>query len=117
MTPNVYCVNKSGHDFSEALKFGDIIYLSDYAQPRFNTNNIYRTFKPILEASNQDDYILLTGLTVMNVIACSIFAILHNRLNLLIHQVEGNSYKARILDLHDIQSANIEDLLKEPQDD
>lgn len=84
MSKRVYVVNKSVHDFSAAVEFGELIYLSEGSINRFNTSQIYRKFYPILKDSNETDYILITGLTVMNLVAAFIFAIKHRRLNLLL---------------------------------
>ena len=112
MKPNVYVVNNSGHNIEDARRFGDIIHLSDGPHSRYATNNIYRQFKPILEASEPDDYLLLTGLTVMNVVAASILVLIHGRLNLLIHRPKDNTYVWRELDMSDLQQKSVEELLK-----
>ena len=82
--PNVYIVNKTCHDHSDAERFGTLIALSEGAMNRYNTSNIFRAFMPVLKGSTADDYILPSGLTVMSNIACAIFGMLHGRLNLLI---------------------------------
>ena len=91
MPKKVYVINKSIHDFSAASDYGEIIYLSEGSINRFNTSGIYRTFYPILSKSDKDDYILISGLTVMNLVAAFIFATKHKRLNLLLFK----SYKGR----------------------
>jgi len=84
--PTVWIVNKGAHDHSDANRFGKIEYLSEGMVNRYSTNVMYREFYPKLAKSSPDDYILPTGLTIMSVIACSIFAMLHKRLNLLIYK-------------------------------
>ena len=95
----VFIVNKSTHDFSAATEFGDLIYLSEGSINRFNTSRIYRAFYPILKNSHEEDYILITGLTVMNLVAAFIFAMKHKRLNLLLFKTYRNKkeYLERIL--------------------
>ena len=87
--PTVYVINRASHDFSKAKKHGELCYLSNDPMDRYATNNMYRQFKEILEASSPDDYILVTSLTIMNV-------------NLLIHKTENNDYIVRRLDLSDL---------------
>lgn len=82
--PNVYVVSNSAHDFSEAKKFGKLIFLSEGAMNRYHVNNMTRQFSECFKASTQDDFILLCGLSVMNSIACAVFACKHDRLNLLL---------------------------------
>jgi uncharacterized membrane protein (UPF0182 family) len=99
MSKRVYIVNKSVHDFSAAVEYGELIYLSEGSVNRFNTSQIYRKFYPLLKDSNETDYILITGLTIMNLVAAFIFAIKHKRLNLLLFKsFKGNKeYLERIL--------------------
>jgi len=80
----VYIVNKSSHNFSDAKRFGEILYLSEGSMNRYATNNMHRIFTRIMEDSNEEDYIVLCALNVMNSIACAIFAAKHKRLNLLL---------------------------------
>lgn len=83
---NVYVVNKGCHDHSDAERFGKLVYLSHGAINRYATSNMFREFMPKLSNSNKEDYILITGLTVMSSMACAIFAMLHKRLNLLLYK-------------------------------
>lgn len=82
--PNVYVVSKSAHDFSGACKFGRLIYLSEGAMSRYSVNNMERQFSSKLNNSSPEDFILPCGLSMMNSIACAMFAIRHKRLNLLL---------------------------------
>lgn len=80
----VFVVNNSAHDFSPATDYGELIFLSEGAMNRYATNNMHRLFSEELRDSHLEDYILLCGLSVMNAVACSIFAHKHGRLNLLL---------------------------------
>jgi len=85
-------VNKGGHDHSDAERFGELVYLSEGSINRYATSVMYRDFAQILKDSHEDDYLLPTGLTIMSVIACSIFARLHGRLNLLLFKSGKEKY-------------------------
>ena len=84
MEHKVYVVNKGGHDFSSAESYGELVYLSEGSLNRYAVTNMYRQFSDILKESDSEDYILLTGLTTMGVVACSIFSYLHGKLNILL---------------------------------
>ena len=99
----VYVINKSVHDFSDALRFGELIYLSEGMIDRYATTRIFREFYARLKDSGPEDHILITGLNTMNIIACCIFALKHKKLNLLIHKTASNTYVERILDLTQIE--------------
>ena len=83
----VYVVNKGGHNHSDAERFGELIYLSEGSINRYAISNMYRQFSKILKTSSPKDYILITGLSVMSSVACSIFARIHGRLNLLLFKI------------------------------
>ena len=93
--PTVYVVNKGSHDHSDAERFGELVYLSEGSINRYSTNSMYREFYPVLLKSKPEDYILPTGLTIMSNIACAIFAILHERLNLLIYKASRSGGPGR----------------------
>lgn len=109
-TPNVYVINRSSHDFSDAQRFGTLIYLSDGNVNRFATNKIARFFAPVINASNPNDYILLTGLTVMTCIATGMFAYKHGRLNLLIHRA-NHTYAERRMVFDSLLDTSIPEML------
>ena len=92
----VFVINRAGHDYSKAHRFGEVVFCTDGEQDRFNTNQMFRIFSPIFDASSRDDYILLTSLTIMCSIACAIFARKHGRLNLLLYR-DGKYIERTIL--------------------
>lgn len=82
--PMVLVTNKGGHDYSDAERFGRLVYMSSGRLSRFGVSNIVRQFKHYIERSGPDDYILLTSLSVSCAVAAALFAVKHKRLNLLI---------------------------------
>ena len=82
----VFIVNKGGHNHEDAERFGDLVFLSEGNINRYAVNSIYRRFATILKDSSPEDYLLITGLSVMSSIACAIFSRLHGRLNLLLYK-------------------------------
>lgn len=83
--PTVYVVNRGGHNFTPAEHYGKLLYLTEGTMNPFAVDKMYREIAKHLKDSNAEDYILVTGLTIMNSIACACFAKKHNgRLNLLL---------------------------------
>jgi len=91
----VYVVNKSTHDFSPAEEFGEVIFLSEGPMKRDGVTNMIRTFKEVMDKSTPEDYILLTSLTTMCVVAGAMFAHRHGRLNLLLYDPNTKRYMER----------------------
>ena len=94
----VYITNKSSHNFEPARVYGPLRYLSKGSMNRYATNRMYRTFVEALEGSQADDYLLPTGLSTMNLIAAVIFALKHQRLNLLLFKDGGYIERSLVFD-------------------
>ena len=99
---NVLIINRSCHDFSPAKEFGELVYMTEGVMERFSTTKMFRAFQPFIEKSTKDDFILITGMTNMSVVVCSMFANKHGRLNLLLYkeQKSGGRYLKRTLILN-----------------
>lgn len=93
----VYIVNKGGHDFDAARKFGELVYISEGSIPALHTNNMYRLAVEAMKNSTKDDYLLITGPANMSIIAASVFARKHGKLNLLLFC--GGDYVERKLNV------------------
>ena len=86
MQRKVYVINKSGHDYSDAIRFGELVFLSNGTMKRNGINEMYRKFISILKYSKEEDFILITSLASAVGVACSIFGYMHGRLNLLLYE-------------------------------
>ncbi len=95
----VYIPNKSIHDFSAAEPFGELVFLSEGSLSRYKSSRIYRLFQNILKDSKRDDYLLVSGLTVLNLIAALILYDLHGQVNLLLfrNSNKGKHYLERVI--------------------
>ena len=95
MAAKVYVVNQGFHDFAPAEKFGRLVFMTEGYQPKFSVATALRRFQFCMQDSAEEDWILLTGLSVLNGLAMSVFALKHNRLNLLLY--DGKGYVSRTL--------------------
>lgn len=96
--PKVFVVNKSAHDFSEAERYGELVFLTEGRQYHHNANNMSAVLAQKLIHSSPEDYLVLTSLNVLCALAAAIFAQLHNgRLNILLFK--NGRYAARELRL------------------
>jgi len=104
--PKVYVVNKGTHDYSKATTYGDLIYLTEGYYNLLSIGKIYRTILPVLKQSGPDDLILLCGPTIMNSLVCSMMAVKHGHLNLLLFLTsrEGTTnYRKRTVLLNNLK--------------
>ena len=98
--PKVYITNRGCHDFSGATQFGDLIDLTVGKYNLLSLGRMHREMEPLLRESTPEDYILVCGPTVMNMVVAAIMSELHSRLNLLIYVVGRDGvgrYKRRNL--------------------
>jgi hypothetical protein len=93
--PTVYIPNKSGHDFEPAKKFGELVFLSEGESNPYEVGKIYREFASVLKDSKPNDYIVISGLQVMNCVASAIMSRLHGRVNWLQWYAQKGIYKSR----------------------
>lgn len=93
----VFVTNKGGHNYSDAERFGELIFMTEGSQNRFAVSSTYRAFIDAMSDSNENDYLLITSMNVLNAIAAAIFARKHGRLNLLLFN--RGKYEARELDI------------------
>ena len=93
----VFITNRGGHNYSDAKRFGELVYMTEGRQNRFAVASIYRTFTEAMDGSSKSDYLLVTSMNVLNSIAAAIFARKHGCLNLLLFK-EGR-YEPREIDI------------------
>lgn len=94
----VYIVNKGVHDYSDARRFGELVFLSEGAMNKYEISNMVREFAEKLLTSSPDDYLLTTGLTTMCVVAGGMFSRIHGRVNLLIYKPSRKGGPGRYLE-------------------
>ena len=96
--PKVYVLNRGAHDYSKASHFGTLVYVSDGMLAKLSTGVMFRMLQDAFKDSSPDDYILLSSLTTLCVVACSMFAVKHGKVNLLIFS--GDDYISRQINFH-----------------
>ena len=100
---NVFVLNNS-HDFSQAKEFGPTIVLTGGNFSRFATSHLYKILRSGLKDSKPEDFIVISSLTIISVIACAIFALKHRRLNLLLYKIgDPPVYLQRTIDFSDLE--------------
>ena len=99
----VWIVNSSGHNFDAAKTYGELIPLSVGRVNVFNVERLLREFKGSLKNSSRNDWVLLSGNTVLNVLAVSIVLAKHGEVKLLIYDVIKKEYVPRELSFDDFK--------------
>lgn len=89
----VFIVNDGGHNYADAKRFGEITFCTDKVIRRSDTAQMYRELNCALATADAEDYLLVSSLTSLCIVAAGILAAAHGELHLLIY--EGGQYVAR----------------------
>lgn len=92
----VWIVNSSGHDFQKARKFSDeLIPLTNGRVNIFNTERLVEEFRGKMSNYEEEDWLLLSGNAVLNVIASNVVLEKYDKLKLLLYDVINKEYVPR----------------------
>lgn len=92
----VFIINDGGHDYSDAQRFGEIVFCSKGVLKKDDAAMMYRELRSCFEEhATAGDYILVSGLNTMCMVAAALFADMFGELHLLIFH--GGQYVARDL--------------------
>lgn len=97
--PSIFVPNKGSHDYGDALRYGELQYVTKGEQNRYAIGTMVRQWVKVLRGSSPEDYILLSSLTNLCCIGCALFAMKHKKLNLLLFR--NDKYIERKLELGD----------------
>lgn len=71
---NVYVVNNGGHDYSDAERFGQVVFCMQSSVGKWDTSQMYRELSEALADAKEDDYLVLSSLTSLCCVATAILA-------------------------------------------
>ena len=92
----VYVPNKSHHDFSGAVSYGELVFLTEGRIPnRYQLNDLASGCSKRMEDAIGDDLLLIAGPTTLNCIAAAILGHKFGRVNFLIYDQVADKYTQR----------------------
>jgi hypothetical protein len=100
--PKVYIPYKSYHNFNDAKRFGELVFCTDRMINREDVQYITRLVVAAMEGAEASDYIMISGLSVINSIMCGIFVGRFGRINFLMFNDDTQSYVSRKVVLTDV---------------
>jgi hypothetical protein len=100
--PKVYIPSKSFHNFNDAKRFGDLVFCTEGTINREDVQNITRLVVTAMEDCEAGDYIMISGLSVINSIMCALFAGKHKRINFLLFDDDTQTYISRKIVLSEV---------------
>jgi len=111
-SPFIFIPNKGAYDYSDAERFGSLVFLSEGTLTRLNTNSLYRMFCNGMRNAQAQDYLLVSSLPVFNAIACGILVYKFGRVNYLLFS--NGAYKERSVDYGALLEKEREDAEQRP---
>ena len=87
----------AGHDYSDAERFGELVFVTSGSVNPFDTGVMKRAWAEALKQSEPMDYIIVTSLNSLCMVGAAEFAIRHGRLKLLLFSSKGRYQKREIV--------------------
>lgn len=101
--PKVWIASDAGHDFSEAEKYGDLVAVTNGKSNIFNIRHLVSDFAEKLTDFGPEDYLLLSGNVVVNVLLSSILLQKQETIQVLIFDAVHKGYVPREISLKTIK--------------
>jgi hypothetical protein len=83
MSKHVFIPNKSAHNFSDAERYGELVFLTEGTVARYNVSGLAEKIADKMRKAEKADFILITSLNILNSITTAIFARRFGRVNYL----------------------------------
>ena len=99
MNRKVYIVSNGGHDYSDAKRYGELVFLTDEVIRKDDIAQMYRVLSPILDEAEADDLLLISSLTSLCVVATAILSARFGEIHLLLYKDGRYEQRDLILDM------------------
>ena len=91
----VYVVNGAGHDIVMAERYGEIVYLTKGTINIFATDRLIKELRDKLQDAKVEDYMLLSGYALLNMIVFSLLLERLGEVRVLIYDFKEKKYIRR----------------------
>lgn len=95
--PVVWIVNLSGHNYEPAKKYGRFIAITTGNVNHFNVDRLAQNMAITLKMAHEDDFLLISGSPMLNVIAVQIWLRKFSKVKLLQFSTREEEYIPRTL--------------------
>jgi len=94
----VWIPKKAGHDYTKAVKFGQIEVILDEEVSPFNIDRLDERIKTAFEMASADDYIIPAGPPILNMLMVKNWPFTHMKLLLFHARVRDYVYRELYLE-------------------
>ncbi len=98
MSRKVFIVSNGGHDYSDAARYGEIVFCTDEVIKKDDVAQMYRVISESLNDAEADDFLLISSLTSLCTVAAAILAARFGELHLLLYKEGQYVQRDLILD-------------------
>lgn len=88
----VWVANYSGHPYDDAERFGEIKFLTRGYVPLGNLDRLLYEIVEIVSKTEENDWLLLSGLSIISCIAATAWMLRHSRVKLLHYDKKLDQY-------------------------
>jgi hypothetical protein len=88
----VYVLNDGGHDYTDAERFGEIVFCTQGVVHKNDINKLFRQLDDTLSESSPKDLLVLTGPASMCAVASAIMVSYHGEVHYLVFH-DGKYYE------------------------
>ena len=93
----VYVVNNANHDYFKAEQYGELMYVTRGKLPIFKTSTVKAMLEKGLVKFSKDDYLLISGPAIVNVMAATILYNKFDTVKFLVFDAKQQDYVVRHL--------------------
>lgn len=97
-TKTVFVLNSYCHDYSEAEKYGTLRNVTEGIVPVFKVDDMAAKVKAVLVDFKEGDTVILSGPTILGMIAITYLFNRHDKITVLVHDAKHQLYVPRTLD-------------------
>lgn len=97
--PKVFIVSDGGHDYSDAKRYGELVFCTESVIRKDDIAQMYRELKQCLDLAEPGDFLLISSLASMCSVAASILAYQFGEVHFLLYK--DGQYVQRDLILED----------------
>lgn len=108
MKPRVWVVHNRGHDLTEAKRYGEVVSLLEGNVNVFDITSRLSEIREKLKEAKQDDFILLSGYALLNVLAAGVLLEKFGSLKILVFDGIRRDYKLRTLNRNQLTTGEVE---------
>lgn len=97
MTHKVYILSDGGHDYHDATRYGELVFLAIPSAAKWDIAQLYDTIKEGMQEASEEDYLIISHLTSVCCVATAILVEWFGQVNFLIYRHDKYEHKKLVL--------------------